>query len=1271
MAYCRGKKMAPPLSNDATIVAADSRLTILNPSVGEYNLQIDDVSVNDVGSYVCFVSEDTAIGDSSIQSNPANLIMQDAAVQNMTSVPEDTETITGLEVSLECSVFHKEGNVIWSKDGVDISNDVFITNGDSQLSIVGDQSAGEYYLRISSAALSDTGVYQCRVTPADNSEEIISPQAILTVEEPQSFIVEPVEEVAVEGDVIVLTCSVENKHGTLHWKKDGAILTEDMQITANDPSLSVVTSQPGREYNLQINALSMEHMGEYLCHVTSAANGDVAIDSDSVKLTVYDAAVQDFTTVPVDTNIVAGKSVMLDCVVSNKEGDVIWSKDGVDITKDGTVINGDARYSIAGDATNGHYNLQIDDAEVTDTGEFQCRATAADNSDEISTPKIDLVVDDPQTFIEKPDDATITEGETVIFNCSVSNKHGTLHWKKDRNTISTDMTIDVNDPNIAIVSDNPGVTYNLKMKNVIPDDAGVYVCYVTEATNGDSSIESQAATLTVFDLAIQQLGTTPSDLDLEVVEGSTVVLQFSVQHKEGFVIWSKDGADISNDVTILNGDPRLSMVGDHTSGEYNLQITDLSAEDSGSYQARVTSADNSPEIHAEAYTLSVEASQSFTTEPSDIGEVEGETITLPCSVSNKHGSLSWKKDGVVISNDGVISVSDPRLSIVSPALGSDYNLRIDNINLGDDGEYTCYVSEADNGDAAIESGIAKLTVYDSEVQNFTTVPSDVILEVGETVLLTCTVYHKEGTLIWSRNGEDISNDVTITTDDNNYSIIGDHDSGEYNLQITNAQPVDSGQYECWVTEGDNSDQIRSGEVSVSIRGPDSPLRGYPKCTSSTEDKLILGETLILVCESIGGNPAANLRWVQDGMIQEGIAMDTNTEVRLSLVLTVTEDLLGTEFICQSNHPTFYIPETCSIGPLDIDISQTQVVLFSKDTDKTTKEGANMVMECTALNKAGTLHWIKDGQMISSDTVMETGQYDANRYSIRGDQSVGEYFLNIDDVRNSDAGTYYCLLSSNEDGMPMMSSKAINFHIDDAIPPNINFPQCTISSDYVIDGDTVLLTCITKGGDPPATLQWDQDGQNREGIYIDESIVGLQINASAEVNGNTFTCTSSHSTFENPRTCVIELRVESRPTDTGTSVGFWITLIFLIIALIVILLILFFCVYKRREDEKEYNQQGYKRNNDIESSLASLPSRDELYTHTGKPTGDGLYINRPVINTDFTDVPADAMNVGAGVSQTVENKPVQIREKRKTDEATKKPKKKKKPRRNQKELNAMQ
>ena len=81
--------------------------------------------------------------------------------------------------------------------------------------------------------------------------------------------------------------------------------------------------------------------------------------------------------------------------------------------------------------------------------------------------------------------------------------------------------------------------------------------------------------------------------------------------------------------------------------------------------------------------------QLFVTEPEDISVVEGKSVILPCSVTNKAGVLQWTKDdfglGTARELDGY-----ERYRMVGDD-DNTYNLEIMNATVEDEGLYQCQV----------------------------------------------------------------------------------------------------------------------------------------------------------------------------------------------------------------------------------------------------------------------------------------------------------------------------------------------------------------------------------------------------------------------------------------------------------------------------------------------------------------------------------------------------------------------------------------------------
>ncbi|XP_075462255.1 kin of IRRE-like protein 2 [Ascaphus truei] len=83
-----------------------------------------------------------------------------------------------------------------------------------------------------------------------------------------------------------------------------------------------------------------------------------------------------FSQQPSDQVIVAGKSVILPCVVIGYRGVVQWTMDGLALGAERD-LPGWSRYSVTGDPALGEHNLHIEGVELSDDAIYECQATQA------------------------------------------------------------------------------------------------------------------------------------------------------------------------------------------------------------------------------------------------------------------------------------------------------------------------------------------------------------------------------------------------------------------------------------------------------------------------------------------------------------------------------------------------------------------------------------------------------------------------------------------------------------------------------------------------------------------------------------------------------------------------------------------------------------------------------------------------------------------------------------------------------------------------------
>ncbi|XP_053972806.1 neogenin isoform X5 [Hylaeus volcanicus] len=201
------------LKDEHPLVLDGSRMTVL-PSGA---LEIDDVNIQDIGSYRCNAS---SYGQYRL-SNKAQLglltsdIDQESTPPVFIAKPLQQEVIEGSTVTLECAANgYPKPSILWLKDGVAID----FASLDSRYRQVAASS-----LVISNVREIDDGSYQCR---AENEVETLDAAADLIVQVPPRFIKMPEDKVASEHQDLEFECEIYGKpEPKITWLKNGERIT--------------------------------------------------------------------------------------------------------------------------------------------------------------------------------------------------------------------------------------------------------------------------------------------------------------------------------------------------------------------------------------------------------------------------------------------------------------------------------------------------------------------------------------------------------------------------------------------------------------------------------------------------------------------------------------------------------------------------------------------------------------------------------------------------------------------------------------------------------------------------------------------------------------------------------------------------------------------------------------------------------------------------------------------------------------------------------------
>ena len=85
-------------------------------------------------------------------------------------------------------------------------------------------------------------------------------------------------------------------------------------------------------------------------------------------------------------------------------------------------------------------------------------------------------------------------------------------------------------------------------------------------------------------------------------------------------------------------------------------------------------------------------------------------------------------------------------------------------------------------------------------QQFAKEPQDISAAIGSKVVLPCQVIGKQGVLQWTKDDFGLGTHRNLTAFDR-YTMVGEEEDGDHNLQIDAVQMEDDAKYQCQVSPG--------------------------------------------------------------------------------------------------------------------------------------------------------------------------------------------------------------------------------------------------------------------------------------------------------------------------------------------------------------------------------------------------------------------------------------------------------------------------------------
>ncbi|RXN00522.1 Titin [Acipenser ruthenus] len=729
-------------------------------------------------------------------------------------------------------------------------------------------------LEIENISLEDSGDYICEALNEAGSD---SCSTTVTVKDPPAFIKAPEPVEGIKGKDLSLECELSGSPPfEITWYKDKRQIKDSKKYKV---------THEGCLATLHILNLEGSDVGEYQC---KAANN---VGSDSCTGTVKLKEPPVFVKKLSNVTAVTGEEVTLGATIKGSQPiTVSWVKDK-DVIRD----SDNTRISFE----NNLVTLTIINADTANSGKYICQIK---NDAGMQECMASLSVLEPAAILEKPEPISVTAGDPVTLECTIS---GTPElkgkWFRNGNEMVSGrkykMTLSKNVAALKILSTEKDVKtppiFTRKMTS-LQETEGLPVkfeCRVTGSSpievswlKDDESLANEDDIKMSFidNTAILEIAQTEMkhsgeytcvasnvvgsascsakltlkeprfapvfDKKLEPLE-VTVGDSFALEcHMTGSlpikVTWSKDKKDIraagNYKITCIDDTPRLTILkaDKGDSGQYSCEASNDIGKDSCTAQVAVKERRVPP---------------TFTKKPSEsIEDTEGKIIKLEGRVSGSQPmNISWFKD------DQEIQLSDSYdMSFKSNVV----QLCLKKARLSDTGSYTCKVSnEAGTTSCNVSVLIKELKrppVFDLPLKPVT-------VNVGESLQISCHVHGSDPIKIqWQKDKKEVkpSDKCQITFTD-----------GTSALEINAVAKTDAGDYVCKATNEAGSESCKA-KVTVKDKAVGASPAPAAAAKPAKLDNLFFIEEpkSIKVTEKgvatfiakVGGDPIPNVKWMK-------------------------------------------------------------------------------------------------------------------------------------------------------------------------------------------------------------------------------------------------------------------------------------------------------------------------------------------------------------------------------------------------------------------------
>ncbi|KAK5860093.1 hypothetical protein PBY51_021594 [Eleginops maclovinus] len=893
-------------------------------------LTIHNVSSQDSGEYSCEV-----VGGATTK---AKLEIKEP-IHKFTKELKDSQAEEKSSVTLQCETAQTPSTVVWLKGHTELK-----AGGRYEMS----QREGVLTLTIKQLEEKDTDIYTCDVGTAKimakvtvNAVKLAPPPSATKPESKSQQIKETVEAKASEAPSKV--AKDEHKKQEINETVEAVILpttgqtpqqqlvkveiqkdSQELKVGSDAVTLPPTGQTPQQQLLIQENhkdslklelgvertaagtAADTQRHGtkEPLEEIEKPAVSEVITNPELSKLDTKEKEQAQpvlFKTQLQDLIRQEGESASLRCKTTKPGSSVVWRFGD-------RVLASSSKYHLKQEGT--VVELVIYKLQGADSGEYSCDAGNQRTSAVLTVQEVEVKI---LKFLES---SVVYQGDDVRFECRVSRDEAPLaQWKLQ------DVPLQNNEMNLI---KSEGCVHSLTLRGVTTADSGTVTFTVGNHTS--------TASLTVK----ERVRITRELCDVTVTTGQDAVFEVELSHSgvTNGQWWLSDNLLQNNDLNQMSSQGRA----------HRLTLKMVTTDESGDVAFVLG------EEKTVACLLVEEKPKVLILEkPHNTSAVEGETVTLACTISDAKASVTWKRNNMAIQAGLKYNLSSNR------AL---HQLSINNLVPEDSGTYSC-----DTGDAQCDT---TLTVQGAPVSFRKELTNHDAIE-GDDVTLRCELSKPGVSVEWRKGG-------MVLQPGKQFEM--KHEGCIQELCIRNVEPEDSGYYTC-----DVGDQLTTASLAVQAK------EVFIVCGLKTTD-VFVGEWATFSCQ-LSGRAPDKVQWWLDGTLLENSAF---SEIGLSQgnIHTLTLKNLATD---DSGTVAFETGSLTSTAKLLVKDPTVEVVSELEDIRVLENQPAEFICQFSRPVKA---QWKKDGQPL---------QPDGRRVVVEQDWNVARLY--ISHVSAEDRGTYSC------------------------------------------------------------------------------------------------------------------------------------------------------------------------------------------------------------------------------------------------------------------------